>query len=365
MRCCPNCFCDPIAADIVRELAHDDAGDCDFCGSRDVPVVELSPECELYGYFEAMLEVFGPVSESVMPSSPLSPQPLAHATNSLWNIFAIDTSKIEEFLCAMFEGEGWYAELTSHDVVVAPHHGQDDFAKYSLFGSGTWERFVDSIKHDLRFHTRIENEGLFEQVCRAISRLVQRDELWYRARTWNKDSHPQVKDLREAPTNATRNGRMNVAGIPCLYIADSPLTAIAETRASAYDVMAVASIRSQRELEIVDLSRVHAISPFDEIDCCVLAANVKNLQLLRTELLWPMRQTDPELDYLPTEYISDLIKSFGFDGIGYKSVMNKGDGQMAPGFNIASFRRIGDGLEIEDIDLYRVDHIDYAYSAIE
>jgi hypothetical protein len=146
---------------------------------------------------------------------------------------------------------------------------------------------------------------------------------------------------------------MNVAGIPCLYIADSPLTAISETRASQFDTMAVACMHPKRTLSIVDLSRIHSVSPFDEISCNVLASNIDNLKLIRTELLRPMRSTDPELDYLPTEYIGDLIKSLGYDGIGYKSVMSK------DGYNVARFRTVEEAFEILSIDKYHVDEIDY------
>lgn len=33
----------------------------------------------------------------------------------------------------------------------------------------------------------------------------------------------------------------------------------------------------------------------------------------------PRRRSDSELDYLPTQYLSELIKSMGFDGIEFKS----------------------------------------------
>lgn len=146
---------------------------------------------------------------------------------------------------------------------------------------------------------------------------------------------------------------MNVEGIPCLYIANSPLAAISETRASQFDTMAVARLRPKRALSIVDLSRIHSVSPFDEISCNVLATNIDNLKLIRRELLRPMRRTDPELDYLPTEYISDLIKSLHYGGIGYESVMSR------DGYNIASFRTVKEAFDILSIDTYHVDEVDY------
>ena len=122
--------------------------------------------------------------------------------------------------------------------------------------------------------------------------------------------------------------------------------------------MAVACMRPKSILSIVDLSRIHSVSPFDEISCNVLAANLDNLRRIRRELLKPMRRTDPELEYLPTEYISDYIKSLGYDGIGYESVMSK------DGYNVASFRTVEDAFDIPSIDMYHVDEIEYSFTHI-
>lgn len=359
MNCCPYCFSDSVARGIVEELAHNELGSCEFCGKANVPIVDVSPECELRSYFDDMLEVFAPAGQ-VPEHRWLSekPLPFAEAFASLWSVFSIDIKTVELFLGALYGEEDWFDEFSANTIVVTPDQGNSDISAYSLFGTKTWDDFVESIKQNLRFHTRIENEELFENICNVLSQSTHPDQCWYRARVWNKDRAPENADLYEAPSALTRNGRMNVAGIPCLYIANSPLTAISETRASQFDTMAVARMRPKRMLGIVDLSRIHSVSPFDEISCNVLAANIDNLKLIRRELLRPMRRTDPELDYLPTEYISDLIKSLGYDGIGYKSVMSKN------GYNIASFRTVEEGFDIRSIDMYHVDEIDYSLKYI-
>lgn len=353
MRCCPKCFSDPVARGIVRGLAHGETGSCDFCGQADVPVVDVSPECELYGYFDEMLDVFAPAGQVSEGRTMSEPKLLGDAFLSLWGVFSIGAQQVEAFLEALFHEEAWFSELTSKPVAVAPNRGNRDISDYSLFGNQTWDDFVNSIKNNLRFHTRMEHEELFAEVCNALSRSLLPEQSWYRARVWNKQKPPTEVDLHEAPAAATRNGRMNVAGIPCLYIADTALTAISETRASRFDTMAVACMRPSRVLSIVDLSRIHNVSPFEEIDCNVLATNIENLKLIRRELLRPMRLTDPELDYLPTEYISDLIKSLGHDGIGYASVMNEG------GYNVASFRTVDEAFVVQSIDMYHIDGIRY------
>ncbi len=273
-------------------------------------------------------------------------------------MFSIDAEATGSFLRALYGEEDWFENFSTHPIVVTPNQGNSDISEFSLFGTKTWDDFVESIKNNLRFHTTIENKHQFRSVCAAPSKSIPSEPCWYRARIWNKDKPPANSDLYEAPSYLTRNGRMNVAGIPCLYIANTPLTAISETRASQFDTMAVACMRPKSILSIVDLSRIHSVSPFDEISCNVLAANLDNLRRIRRELLKPMRRTDPELEYLPTEYIRDYIKSLGYDGIGYESVMSK------DGYNVASFRTVEDAFDILSIDMYHVDEIEYSFTHI-
>jgi hypothetical protein len=52
---------------------------------------------------------------------------------------------------------------------------------------------------------------------------------------------------------------------------------------------------------------------------------------LEKELSEPLRRYDSELDYLPTQYLCEFVKSQGYDGVEYGSAMNKG------GINLAIF----------------------------
>jgi len=52
---------------------------------------------------------------------------------------------------------------------------------------------------------------------------------------------------------------------------------------------------------------------------------------LENELSKPLRRDDNELDYLPTQYIAEFIKSLGFDGLRYKSSLS------STGHNLAIF----------------------------
>ena len=70
-----------------------------------------------------------------------------------------------------------------------------------------------------------------------------------------------------------------------------------------------------------------------------------------------MRRSDSALDYVPTQYITDFVKSIIHDGIEeyagieYKSVMH------SDGYNLAVFDP--DVFECIETKVYRIDTIDY------
>ena len=72
-----------------------------------------------------------------------------------------------------------------------------------------------------------------------------------------------------------------------------------------------------------------------------------------------MRTSDSKLDYLPTQYISDFIKSAGFDGIGYESVMHR------PGYNIVSFLPAEEGFDLQGIAVFDIRELEYKYGTLK
>ena len=68
-------------------------------------------------------------------------------------------------------------------------------------------------------------------------------------------------------------------------------------------------------------------------------------------------RNDSEIDYLPTQYISDFIKQMGFDGICYNSTLMEG-GENYAIFDPGNFR-------FEREFLIRVKPVDYDYDRID
>lgn len=84
------------------------------------------------------------------------------------------------------------------------------------------------------------------------------------------------------------------------------------------------------------------------------AINKEYLSHIANEILIPLKRGDSQLNYLPSQYISDFIKSQGRKGVKYQSTMDTN------GYNIAVFDE--DLLSCGRIDFKEVTGIRYDWN---
>lgn len=132
-------------------------------------------------------------------------------------------------------------------------------------------------------------------------------------------------------------GRINPKGIPCLYAANKIETAIAEVRPWIGAEVSVAMLKTKRPLSIVDCTEdlkgksmaIPAImNPEDPLTEEEIETEIWNQ--INQAFSEPLENGDSRADYAPTQIMSELFRSSGYTGIGYKSAL--GDG-----LNIAIF----------------------------
>ncbi|MCL2020444.1 MAG: RES family NAD+ phosphorylase [Oscillospiraceae bacterium] len=132
-----------------------------------------------------------------------------------------------------------------------------------------------------------------------------------------------AKESDAPPKEIATAGRINPCKVPYLYVAENAHTAITEARPIIGQMVSVAKIKISRDLRLFDFC---AISPFDNND-----TEVEHLlRMIAREFSMPNHKKE---DYLPTQYVANLIKnnSFEFDGIRYPSSLHEG------GVNIVLF----------------------------
>lgn len=230
--------------------------------------------------------------------------------------------------------------MTSGDVVPEP------FVSWRSY----W-RFAQSVRNELRYVRAPETEAFLETVLatsegRRVTipkgRLFWRAQLGHGWRPVNSDTDDEMPcafpraRMKPLPGRAW-DGRANPRGIPCLYVATTKETAMAEVRPWIGSYVSAGQFKTRRDLTVVDCARGHDRTPFffkwDEV-------NYEPDPEARSQAVWayidrafaePMTRSDDQADYAPTQILAELFKHAGVDGVVYKS--NFGD----DGFNVALF----------------------------
>ena len=173
--------------------------------------------------------------------------------------------------------------------------------------------------------------------------ILSADMSFYRARIANDPSVRKAiqdtpkKNLGAPPRELAINGRMNPVGIPLLYVADTPDTAIAETQPSINDTIAVGRFQSTKKLTFFDFTKF--TDRFEHEPLSLFAPGYQKrmrlrelLNYLHEEIAKPVKAKDT--DYVATQALAEFIQHEGghrFDGIIYRSV------QHGSGINYALF----------------------------
>jgi len=131
-----------------------------------------------------------------------------------------------------------------------------------------------------------------------------------------------VKQLGPPPSGSASAGRMNAQGISVFYAALSKETALAEIRPSVGGVVAVASFSIDRQLRLLDLSRLGEV-PYGSIFDPEYDDRVSRLSFLEGFhhlIARPIQPNHEPLEYLPTQAVAEyVVNILDFDGILYAS----------------------------------------------
>jgi len=171
--------------------------------------------------------------------------------------------------------------------------------------------------------------------------LVNAQKKWKRnikLKGWSK------KDSGAPPAEHIGNGRANPDHIRYLYLSEDAVTPVYEVRPIIGDTVSVAKFRLQKEVRLYDLTfDMHNIGN----------ENVVELPRLYNTIgaMFSRPYNGDAAKYLPTQYIAEEIKNMGFDGLRFRSSLNK-DGYNVVLFNPDDCVAISSDLvEVKGIDL--------------
>jgi hypothetical protein len=139
--------------------------------------------------------------------------------------------------------------------------------------------------------------------------------------------------------NLIGDGRVNPSFIKYLYTAEEPYTALVEVRPYLGSKMSIAEIRVNSSLVVADFS----YDSYGKLD----GFEQSLMYMIMSDFSKP--SDSDKKSYIPTQYVSEFIKTLGVDGIRFNSSLHD-RGKNITIFNYENCQPIGSKLyEIEDI----------------
>lgn len=362
---CECCFKDKTIAAIISSVSLAPRGQCPLCKAKDVFLYDTERQADLTLYFEEFLKIY--TLDNELPSS----YPKAEKVSIIddikhrWNIFSESLTRQNMYdiltsICPeLYETS---PELFDNMVGLPELYDSAYLFEHAMLKNNDWDAFVNEIKTKNRYHSQLINFEILEKYCTFIRKTYKAGACFYRGRISEKNGF-LPEDMSAPPPGRSSEGRANARGITCLYLANDVETTLHEVRAGVFDYVSVGKFVSKKDITVVDLRAITNISPFvDDLDYLDHAINKQYLEKLNTEMSKPLRRSDSTLDYVPTQYIVDFIKSIThdnkqeYDGIEYNSTTNPG------GYNLAIFNP--DIFDCIEVAVYDIEKLQYTSKKI-
>lgn len=327
MKCCINCFKDSA----IRETIHlyGTKGDCDFCSSKNTDVYDISKSSNMISdKITSLIQIYSPSEHS-------DARFLKEILRDDWDVFSGGSEGIKallEALCLFDSDLDIDKEILVKKVAIEKLHDIDYINEYGVVRGLSWTDFSESIKHTNRFFSSNFNADVFSSFLTMVQKTYEEGTSFYRARISPNSNGFEKEEMFAPPVGKRTAGRVNPDGMGILYLSTDDKTVLNETRVTAYDYVTIGTFKNKKPIKVANISEISRVSPFlynDEFER--FALNRKVFQEMAYEIAKPIRRNDSPLEYLPTQYIAEFVKSEGYDGVEYESTLRKG------GINLALF----------------------------
>lgn len=361
--CCVECFDDPVLKRIISENGRQ--ADCDYCGAKRT---QCGEPALLAATFGPLLKYYRPSDGSEKSDQGLRPQtpdwfgrPETGTLSRWFARVASDGDTLPELLQDDWEivnetlddsiGNRLLLDILSDGSLGLSTTDLSHDWTYSERASTSnlparWQTFANHMRSERRFIPDRKNPRIFDvgEVLRGYAHLVedelQEGEEFYRARLGGRqpettgllarlsmgrdqlEPHP-VQDMGVPPAEkVVGGGRLNPPGIRILYLAYDRDTAVAEKRPWTGSFISVATYETTRPIKVANLTRVKYLrSPFGVADLGLEVGSRLLFDFLDDEFAKPVDPSRENIDYVPTQYVAEVLRDAGFEGIVYRSAL--------------------------------------------
>lgn len=249
MYTCIRCFKNRELRDLIRESGQ--KGHCDWCGSRNVPILSLH---DLGDLFRDVAGIYQPVEG-------FGGDFISNLLQEDWNIFSRKIEDAPNNLIHMMTVAILKAGLDPRDDVDYPDYS-GFFHRRDFLIENHWhskaEAFIlsqgtdsDATERWNKFETKNNREypDHLEAAFDDLAFFYQPGHTLYRARIHEDRFNEKIKltQMGAPPPDDTPAGRANRARVPVLYLASDERTALAEVRAWKGAAVAIAQMRLRRQ----------------------------------------------------------------------------------------------------------------------
>jgi hypothetical protein len=330
MNCCIDCFTSEYLRSIIK-TNYTTKGNCDFCGNTNVII--LSPvDLNKNSIFSNILDLYTANNINLSFNPKTIEQKISEDFgNKIFNIK--NPVIVRSLLLEIIEKKE--SEINSAVTKLNPPLSLFKYPCHfehllspdpSDILKDNWNEFVKEIKSINRFHIKNTlNLSLLQNLLKRHSKTIKKDSVYFRARICKDKTGYSVINMGSPPSDSARAGRANPVGISYLYLSSDKDTTLYETRASLYDYVSIGEFSLLKDIQVINLRGVEEYDPIqlaEQDDLKDFLMHFAFISKLEEELSKPIRKSDNDLDYLPTQYLCEYIKSLGYSGVEFKSSLN-------------------------------------------
>jgi hypothetical protein len=357
--CCLGCFDDENVKAFVADRGK--VGACDYCGASEVVTCDTGTVGEFIR--EGLRRAYVLAEEEAGPFDPDDQQYLwadPSDADMLWEVLqreafsglVSELDRSRDLAHDLMADSGSWDPKDSllddfRDVDSNYRLNNEVFGRQDSGFDDAWEAFCFTVTHIARFFEDRKSSLPRAKLLRSVMDLAHKLEyelppetrLWRaRCRPWSVRV-PKTQTARERavgppPGRASKGNRMSPPGISFTYLGDSPATCATEIEARGGKAVWLGQFKTTRALRLLDLSgktRVVRKSIFmKSYDHSDTWAHTILVDFAR-EIGRSIRGRDRELEYVPTQVLSEWLRLQGLAGVRYASSKRPG------GLNYALF----------------------------
>ncbi|MBT1247337.1 MULTISPECIES: RES family NAD+ phosphorylase [unclassified Thermosipho (in: thermotogales)] len=208
-------------------------------------------------------------------------------------------------------------------------------------------------------------------IFRKLSSNLQKGTRLFRARIYNNslENLKRPDGIGPAPVKRTRNNRFSPAGISYMYLSEDEETCFKEIDPQFFDKVIVGVFELTKDIKILDLTGNPIKSIFCENydhDTRMLTKHFVNR--FSEEISKPMiPDENDEIEYVPTQVLSEYIRKLGYKGIKYQSSLNDGyyNYVLFFGPKDSEIEYFEHYLCLKYLYAYKIKDVNYSYESIQ